>query len=59
MASIYIESLSKEYQRKLRERKLELQTIESLAASISKKHLQKKRALKKEIGRAPRLNSSH
>ena len=47
MASIYIESLSKEYQRKLRERKLELQTIESLAASISKKHLQKKRALKK------------
>ena len=47
MARIHIESLSKEYQRKLCERKLEAQTIESLAASISKKYLQKKRALKK------------
>ena len=45
MVSIYIESLSKEYQRKLRERKLELQTIESLAASISKKRALKKAAL--------------
>ena len=47
MARIYIESLEEEYRKKLCERKLTRETIDSLAGSISKKYLLQRRALKR------------